>query len=136
VTGRLPVLTWAPDGSHQVAAMPGGEVLEVISEAELAWMDDAHWLRLLADGEMTAPGWRARHLLPMHGGAYLLQGLSHCSAHRDDGGKHHLGVVLSVITWRANIGRPGHWHGWWTCQDHWQTSAPRQRFVVTGSVTA
>lgn len=44
-------------------------------------------------------------------------------------------VILAVITRRGNIGRPGFWHGWWSCPDHWARGAIRSRLFRTGSVT-
>lgn len=49
-------------------------------------------------------------------------------------------VVLANIVRRNNIGKPGFWHGWWTCtgpgtQSHWDRGATRARLIETGSAT-
>lgn len=49
-------------------------------------------------------------------------------------------VVMAVITRRGNIGKPGFWHGWWSCTGpesayHWDRGVIRQRLIDTGSAT-
>jgi hypothetical protein len=142
MTGRVPVITWAVDGSYQVATMPRGEVLEVITAEEMLRMDSAQWQAALDSGEqMASPDWRTNHRkLPEHGHAYYLLGPSHCSAcwGRGDHRRDRQGVVMSVNTcsWRLDL--VGHWHAVWSCTDeinHWSGSAMRTRLLETGSVT-
>ena len=132
----------ARNGKYQIAFMPGGEVLQVITAEEMAQMDGGHWHRLLASGEqMASPDWRTDGKLPEHGKSYWLLGEAHCTAcKRMDGGRETMGLgrVMTVNTSPARVHLPSHWHAVWSCtddRDHWSRSVMRARLVETGPVT-